>query len=62
MIVKVEAVTRPESKPATELELLVFAAKYVHGLANEDCVTEWAVVLSKIIGLKRWIFTGEEIY
>jgi len=31
-------VTRPESNPAAVLELL--AAKYVHGLANEDSVTE----------------------
>jgi len=39
LIVNVEGVeTRPESKPPAELELL--AAKYVHGLANEDWVTE----------------------
>jgi len=43
LIVKVEANTRPESKPATELELLASAAKYVHGAANDDCVTEWGV-------------------
>lgn len=44
LIVNAEAVTRPESKPATELELLELAAKYVHGAANEDWVTEWARV------------------
>jgi len=38
LIVKVEAVgTRPESKPP---EVPLLAAKYVHGLANEDWVTE----------------------
>lgn len=36
--------TRPESKPA---ELLLVAAKYVHGLANDDWVTEWATLPGK---------------
>jgi len=42
LIVNVEEVTRPESKPATELELLELAAKYVHGAPKEDWVTECA--------------------
>lgn len=35
LMVNVDAVTRPESKP-TVLELLALPAKYVHGLANVD--------------------------
>lgn len=35
--------TRPESKPP---ELLLLAAKYVHGSANDDWVTEWAMLTS----------------
>lgn len=40
LIVNVEEETSPESNPATELELLAFAARYVHGAANDDCDTE----------------------
>jgi hypothetical protein len=47
LIVNVEEVTRPESNPAGELELLALAAKYVHGAANEDWVTEWGTLDGK---------------
>jgi len=39
LIVNCLAVTSPESKPA---ELLLLAARWVHGSAKEDCVTECA--------------------
>lgn len=37
---------RPESKPA-EVEF-PDAARYVHGLAKEDCVTEWSIPLLEV--------------
>ena len=44
MIVKLDEVTSPESKPAGVLAL-VLAAKYVHGSAKDDWVTEWGMDL-----------------
>jgi hypothetical protein len=44
LIVNVEGVvTRPESKPPEEL-VVAFAARYVHGLGNEDWVTECGIL------------------
>lgn len=46
LIVKLDEVTSPESKPAGVLAL-VLAAKYVHGAAKDDCVTEWGMDLQE---------------
>jgi len=46
LIVKLDEVTNPESKPAGVLAL-VLAAKYVHGLAKDDWVTEWGMDAGK---------------
>lgn len=43
LIEKMEDMTRPESKPAGVGGLVVLsAARYVQGAANDDWVTEWA--------------------
>jgi hypothetical protein len=48
LIVKVEEMTKPESKPAGDGGLVVLsAARYVQGAANDDWVTEWARDLFK---------------
>jgi len=46
LIVKLDEVTSPESKPAGVLAL-VLAVKYVHGSAKDDWVTEWGTDAGK---------------